>query len=175
MKKLIRLLFGIVILFAISSCTDNKHAKNYNTVVDKGGSVFIIQGLEAGLAEIKAAKLAEVNSKNPRIINFAKMMIADHTQTGDELEKIGINKGITEGDTINAEHQKLIDNISTKKGADFDKAYIQMMVTDHESVIKLFAGAAGNKSADIQNFAKKTLPALKMHLDSANAICAALK
>ncbi len=177
MKKLLSLLTGVVIIFTISSCLDNKRAKNYNnnTVVDEAASSFIKQGLEAGLAEIKAAKIAETNSKNPRIISFAKMMITDHTQAGDELEKIGINKRVTEGDTINAAHQKLIANIATKTGADFDRAYIQMMVTDHQSAIKLFIEATADKSIDIQNFAKKTLPALKMHLDSADAICASLK
>ncbi len=92
MKKLICLLSGVMISVAISACNNNsKHPNNYNynndTLIDENGSSFIKQGLEAGLTEIKAAKIAEINSKNPRIIGFAKMMVADHTLAGDELEK----------------------------------------------------------------------------------------
>lgn len=177
MKKLTAILLGIMILFTVSSCMDNKQAKNYNDdkTLDESGTSFIKQGLEAGLAEIQAAKIAETNSKNPRIISFAKMMITDHTKAGDELEKIGINKRVAEGDTINAGHQKMIAAISAKSGTAFDKLYMQMMVNDHQSAVKLFTEASNNKNEDIQAFAKKTLPTLKMHLDSANAISQSLK
>jgi len=177
MKNITCLFTGIAILFAVTACTDNKRAKNYNnnTEVDEAGESFIKQGLEAGLTEINASKVAETNSKNPRVISFAKMMVTDHTQAGDELEKIGINKRVAEGDTVNAEHKQQITAISAKKGAGFDKAYMQMMVTDHQNAVKLFTNAASDKNTDIKNFAKKTLPALKMHLDSANAIYSSLK
>lgn len=177
MKKSIIFFAGMMILFMASSCLDNKHAKNYNDneMVDESGADFIKQGLEAGLAEIRAAKIAEINSGNPRVISFAKMMINDHTKAGDELEKISIIKRVSEGDTVNTDHQKMITVISAKKGAAFDKLYMQMMVNDHQNVVKLFTTATSDRNADIQNFAKKILPILKMHLDSANAICASLK
>jgi putative membrane protein len=175
MKNLVYLLLGAMMLFTISSCLDNKHGKNYNATIDDEGSTFIRKGLEAGLTEIKASKIAETNSKNSRIISFAKMMIADHGEAGDELEKIAIKKRVTGGDSVSTEHQKNIDDIATKSGAAFDRAYIQMMVNDHQEAVKLFTGATIDRTADIQNFAKKVLPTLKMHLDSANAICASLK
>lgn len=177
MKKSTIFFTGMMILFMASSCLDNKHAKNYNDneIVDESGSDFIKQGLEAGLAEIKAAKVAEINSGTPRVINFAKMMITDHIKAGDELEKISITKRVSEGDTVNTDHQKMIAAISAKKGAAFDKLYMQMMVNDHQNAVKLFTTAINNKNTDIQAFAKRTLPILKMHLDSANAICASLK
>lgn len=177
MKKLTATLLGVMILYTVSSCMDDKHAKNYNDdkTLDESGASFIKQGLEAGLTEIQAAKIAETNSKNPRVISFAKMMITDHTKAGDELEKIGINKRVAEGDTINTGHQKMIADISKKSGAAFDKQYIQMMVNDHQNAVKLFTEASNNKNEQVQTFAKKTLPVLKMHLDSANAICTSLK
>ncbi|HTH82415.1 MAG TPA: DUF4142 domain-containing protein [Mucilaginibacter sp.] len=178
MKKLIYPLLGVILVCVITSCEDNKRAKNYNNytaAIDEQGKVFIEKGLEAGLAEIKASKLAMTNSKNPRVINFAKMMISDHTKSGDELEKIGISKRVAEGDTVSAAHQQIIKSLSSKLGVIFDGAYMQMMVNDHEDAIKLFNGAAQNNNTAIQNFAKKTLPTLKMHLDSAKAISASLK
>lgn len=177
MKNLICMLLAMVTLFVLPSCQDNRKARNYNskTLVDGGGITFIKSGIEGGLTEIKAAKIAETNSKNPDIINFAKMMIADHTKAGDELKKIESDKYVTGGDTVSGDHQKMIAQLATKTGTDFDRLYIQTMVLDHEAAVRLFTEATNDKSATIKNFAAKTLPTLKMHLNSAKDICARLK
>ncbi|MDP9046848.1 MAG: DUF4142 domain-containing protein, partial [Bacteroidota bacterium] len=112
---------------------------------------------------------------NQRVVALAKMMIDDHTKAGEELKKIETGKLVENKDTINADHQKLIRDISAKTGRAFDRAYIEMMVADHEQATKLFAGATQNNAAAIKDFASKTLPVIQMHLDSAKAIQASLK
>ena len=84
-------------------------------------------------------------------------------------------KLVLETDSISGDHQKMISDLSKEQGAAFDKAYMQMMVTDHEKTIKLFTDASQNTDIEVRNFAAKTLPTIKMHLDSANAILSALK
>jgi len=177
MKKLIHLVLGGIVLFAVSSCQDNRHAKNYNdkTLADDGGLYFIKGGLEGGLTEIKASQLAKKNSTNPRIISFASMMINDHTKAGTELKNIEAAKMVDAHDTISMEHQQKIAALAAQSGAAFDKAYIEMMIADHEKAIELFTEATNNTSNLIQNFSRKTLPVIQMHLDSAKAIRAALK
>lgn len=178
MNKLIYVLMGIIILLSAVACRQNtRQGKNYNheTGVDQQGLSFIAAAIAGGNTEIKASGLALTNSSNQHIIGFAKMMIEDHTHAGDELKTLASSKSVTLTDTISKLHEQLIGNISTKKGGAFDKAYIQMMVNDHEQAVKLFKSATTNDSEDIQQFAKKTLPTLQMHLDSANKICVVLK
>lgn len=175
MKRSISFLFAGMILFIVSSCGENRRPQNYNLIPDSGSISFIHSGLEAGQAEIKASEIAAITSKDPHIIGFAKMMISDHSATGDELQNIAINNKVTGGDSVNVDHQKAINNLKTLSGSAFDKAYIQMMVTDHQNAIELFTKAKNDKLETIQNFVQKALPTLKMHLDSANAICAKLK
>jgi putative membrane protein len=103
------------------------------------------------------------------------MMITDHTEAGDELEKIAIKQRVTASDSVSTEHQNKIMALSSKLGLEFDGPYMHMMVNDHEDAVKLFTAATQNKNPDIQNFAKKVLPTLQMHLDSAKAIVASLK
>jgi len=174
MRKVIYFLPGVV-LFVVASCTNDKPAKNYNQLVDEGTSSFIKQGLEAGQTEIKASKVAETNSKNPRVISFAKMMIADHSEVGDELEKIAINNRVRGEDSVSTAHQQNIADLANLSGNKFDKAYMQMMVTDQQDAVKLFTEASKNQNEDILKFAKKTLPVLQTHLDSANVISSSLK
>jgi putative membrane protein len=175
MKRSACFLFGAMLLLMIASCGEKRRPQNYNLIPDSASISFIHSGLEAGQAEIKASEIASINSKDQHIIGFAKMMIADHSKAVDELENIAINNKVTGGDSINVTHQKAINNLKTLSGSAFDKAYIQMMVTDHQKAIDLFTKARTDKLETIQNFAQKNLPRLNMHLDSANAICAVLK
>ncbi len=162
-------------LFFAEACQD-KHAKNYNNSdVDTSGVLFIKNGIEGGLTEIKASGLAITNSNNQRVIGFAKMMIDDHTKAGDELKKIESDKKVDTTDTISAVHQQVINDLSKKSGAAFDKAYMQMMVADHTGAVKLFTNASHNTDSEISKFASETLPTIQMHLDSANAILLSLR
>jgi putative membrane protein len=176
MKNLTYLVFGLIILVFIQACQD-RHGKNFNKTarVNQDELVFIKSGIEGGLTEIKASGLAITNSNNQRVIGLAKMMIEDHTKSGDGLKKIEHNKQVEEIDTISGDHQKEINELSKKSGGSFDKAYINMMVADHMDAVKLFTNASESTDTEISKFAAETLPALKMHLDSANAILATFK
>lgn len=177
MKKVLYFLATILLICSAYSCQDPRKAKNYNyqTSADDEGINFIKKGIEGGLVEVKLASLAKMRSSNPRVINFANMMIADHTKIGKELKEIESDKLIYERDSISIEKQEMINELTSKTGPEFDKAYIGMMVSDHMEDIELFKSVSNNTSATIQKMAEKTLPTLQMHLDSAKAINAGLK
>ncbi|WP_295769122.1 DUF4142 domain-containing protein [uncultured Mucilaginibacter sp.] len=166
--------------FAISatSCNDNKKARNYNqkTTVDDQGINFIKEAHMGGLMEIKFATVAQSKAQNPRVLNFAKMLIADHTTALNELNELADDKDVPKQDTtLLPDQQKMIDSVAKLSGAAFDKAYMQMMVTDHGKDIELYKEATGNKIVKVRKYAEKTLPVLTTHLDSAKAISASLK
>lgn len=177
MKKLIYTALGFAFLLSIQSCLDEGKGKymNEKTLVDDGGIALIHGGLEGGMTEIKASTLAEKNSTNPQVLDLAKMIIADHTAADSTLLWMEHDKLMTEKDTISGEHQELIDSLSTKTGAAFDKAYIAMMIKDHEEAIDLFTEQSDDKNQTIQDFARATLPKLKGHLDKAKEIAASIK
>lgn len=177
MKKLCYFLSVAMLTFTVSSCIDIRHAKNYNdkTLTDDEGLAFIKGGIEGGRTEIKASELAKKNSTNSRVVGFANMMISDHTPVINQLKDIQSAKLVDVNPGITLDHQTKIDSLAKKTGADFDKAYMQMMVADHRVAVKLFTEASKNQNEDILKFAKKTLPVLQTHLDSANAVSASLK
>ncbi|CAN5271851.1 hypothetical protein BH09BAC6_BH09BAC6_05880 [soil metagenome] len=177
MNKLIYVVMGIVILLSAMSCRNNKQGKNYNaeTWLDQQGLSFINAVNDGSITEVKASALALTKSGDQQIVRFAKMIVDDHFVTGDELKKITANKNVIGKDSISKEHLQMLAQLTTKKGKAFDKAYIQMMVIDHEKSVQLFKEASTNTSQDIQNFIQKNLPTVQTHLDSANKICSALK
>ncbi|GAB2980089.1 DUF4142 domain-containing protein [Mucilaginibacter puniceus] len=177
MRKLLFSVLSILLVLVSSSCHDQRRAKNYNdkTLADDAAIHFIKNGIEGSLVEIKASEIAKKTSSNPQIIDFANMMITHHTETVNELKKIQADKMVSSRDIINTEHENALNMLSSKSGVEFDKGYMEMMITDHEKAIELFKGVGNNTSGTIQDFAAKTLPTLQEHLDSAKAINASLK
>jgi len=156
--------------------TSNNAAATGGIAVDKDDAKFVTTAANDGMAEVAAGKMAQDKATNPRVKSFASMMVMDHTKAGDELAAIAKSKNITLPAAPDADAQKKADELSKKTGKAFDKAYVDAMVDGHENAVKLFTDASGNcKDSTLKAFATKTLPTLKMHLDSIKAIKKSMK
>ncbi|MBK0381046.1 DUF4142 domain-containing protein [Mucilaginibacter segetis] len=178
MKKIICIALTLSVLFSVEACHNNsRQAKNYNnkTSVDGEGLTFLKNGLEGSYAEIKLSQLAEQNSQNSEVLDFAKMMITDHSDIVNDMEQLAKKENVITSDSLTLAHQQMIDQLKNKTGADFDKTYMQTMVTDHEKAVKLYESATTDKNHNIQDFALKILPKIKEHLTQANDLCTDLK
>jgi putative membrane protein len=176
MKKLIYPVLGLAIAFSVQSC-DNWKAKylDEKSLVDEPGMEFLQGSMEGGMTEIAASKLAVANSTNQDVVSFAKMMIEDHSKADSAIKAIKFDQLVTSKDSISGEHKVILDSLATKKGADFDKAYMAMMVKDHEGAVDLFIDGSTDKNIPIHYFAEKTLPTVKEHLEKAEELEKTLK
>lgn len=188
MKKSIylALIAGITVLGpACSGPKDNKNsADSANTAkadtakkdssivaVDEQDAKFAVAAANGGMAEVELGQLAQQKAANARVKDFGGMMVSDHSKANVELKALAKSKGITLPVAIDAEEQKVKDELSAKSGADFDKAYVSNMIDDHKKDIGEFEEASKNcKDTDLKAFAVKTLPTLKMHLDAIQKI-----
>jgi len=150
--------------------------KDSLATVDKDDAKFAVAAANGGMAEVELGKLAQEKAANPKVKDFGAMMVSDHSKANDEMKALAQSKGITLPSTIDADEQKVKDDLSAKSGADFDKAYVSNMIDDHKKDIKEFEDASKNcKDADLKAFASKTLPTLKMHLDAIQKIHDSMK
>ena len=140
------------------------------TPVNDDVAKFAVKVANAGMTEVELGKMAqEKGSKSVK--EYGAMMVKDHTKAGNELKSLATEKNITLPSAVSDEMRKHIDDLSKKSGKDFDKDYINMMVSDHKDVIDGFEDMAKNsKDAAFKNFAVKTLPTLYKHLGAAKAI-----
>ena len=144
--------------------------------VDKDDAKFATEAANGGMAEVALGKLAQQKSTNAEIKNFAAMMVTDHGKVNDELMALAKTKKITLPATVDADHQKKMDDLSKMNGKDFDKAYVDAMVDGHKKTLDLMQNGAKNcKDADLKAFAAKTAPAVQMHLDAINKIKDSMK
>ena len=175
MKQLACVVLILTVFVSIYACNQDRRGRNYNNVVDAEVQNFVTKGIESGNAELQLSQLALKASKNKAITDFASTMIKEHTKAGNELKKIAKEQSASIPDTLTKVHTQVISVLGKKTGAGFDKDYIQVMVQDHEANIALYKTVTGNSNKKITDFAAKTLPKLKEHLDHANEICAGLK
>jgi len=136
--------------------------------VSKGDQDFAVNTANAGMTEIQAGQMAEQKGVAKDVKDYGAMMVKDHTAAADKLKSIAASKNITLPSTVSSDMQKDLDDLNKKEGKDFDKAYIDMMISDHKKVISAFEDESKNGSdTDIRGFADSTLHVLRHHLDEA--------
>jgi putative membrane protein len=139
--------------------------------VEKADADFVVDVANGNMIEVQLGALAETKAVNDRVKTFAKMMVKDHMKISKDLQKIATAKNVTLPQALSDEAKKDIDRLSKKDKKNFDRTYMNMMVADHKQDVAKFEKAAKDcKDPDLKNFIMQTLPALRKHLESANAI-----
>ena len=131
-------------------------------------AAFVTQAGQDGLAEVQLGKVAQQNASSAAVKEFAQRMVTDHSKAGDELAGIAKKVGITPPKEPSEKQQAELKKLSALKGEKFDAEYAQLMVRDHESAVALFQKQSKNgETAELKEFATKTLPTLEEHLKMA--------
>jgi putative membrane protein len=137
---------------------------------------FVKEAASGGMMEVELGSYAQQNASNERVKNFGSMMVRDHGKANEELKSVISAKNIQVPSSMEDNHMKKVNDLKQKTGAEFDLEYMKEMVDDHEKDVEKFSKQSEDgKDPEIQSFASKTLPILRMHLDSARAIHDALK
>lgn len=149
---------------------DTATNQGMNTV-NPASTSFMVEAANGGMAEVKMGELAQQKASSADVKDFGALMVKDHTAVNEIAKSLAGQKNITLPATVGDDEQKMIDNLSQKSGKDFDKAYVDMMVDDHEKDVSGFEKASSDlKDTDIRAFAATTLPTLKTHLEKIRAI-----
>jgi len=113
----------------------------------EGNSHFVANAASGGMV---------VRGNSPDVKNFGRRLVADHSDAGAKLQAVA-----------RSSYNKL-RNLS---GADFDRAYADAMVKDHEQDIAAFEREAkSGKDPGVRQFAQDTLPTLREHPKLAQAM-----
>lgn len=139
--------------------------------VDTGDAAFAGKVAAGGMTEIALSKAAAQQATNQRIKDFANMMVTDHSAAGEKLSSIAKTKGIALPPGPDSTQQNMINDITKKTGKDFDKAYVNQMVKDHEATLDLLKkGQTTLKDTSLKSFVNNTIPVVQKHLDAIKAI-----
>ena len=137
---------------------------------------FVSKAGAGGIMEVAMGKLAQSNGGSNDVKEYGKMLEKDHGEAGDKLKSLAAAEGISFPTTMTDEQSQHMAHLQSLTGADFDKAFIPMMIDDHTKDIAEFKkAAAGNENEKVKSFATTTLPTLETHLSKAKSIKSKMK
>jgi putative membrane protein len=130
---------------------------------------FVKEVAISDMFEIQASKLAQDKGNAPEK-TFASQMVTDHTKTSSDLKGL-VSSGKVKAEVpvaLDSSHQSKLDKLKSESGKDFSSDFDSIQVSAHKDAVSLFERyAKGGENADLKDWADKTLPALKHHLEMA--------
>jgi putative membrane protein len=137
---------------------------------------FLVEAASGGLMEVELGKLAAANAASPEVKKFGAQMVTDHTKANEELKALAASKNVTIPAAPGEDHMKHINDLREKKGADFDKAYMSLMVDDHQEDVNKYEEQGNNgNDAEIKAFAAGKVATLKKHHEMSKTLNDKLK
>jgi putative membrane protein len=138
--------------------------------------------LAANKAEISAGKHAQKAAKKKEVQDFAKGMVKDHSQASKDVKALATKHKIKEQgspvkDQLEAAAKDSDRKWKDKKGAEFDKAYMDEQVTMHQTVLnsidtELLPNA---KNEELKTLLTQVRGTVSAHLDHAKQIQSAVR
>lgn len=171
-------------LFGMSSCNQEKgaveEAQETNEQVAEDTEMedemteqsdFMTKAASGGMMEVELGKMAQQKGQMKEVKDFGAMMVTDHQKVNDELRQHASRLNITLPDSMGEDHMDHVNELKEKTGAEFDKAYMDLMVSDHEEDVSAFEDAANNlQDAELKTFASNTLTKLREHHERAKQV-----
>jgi putative membrane protein len=135
-----------VAALALAALTMSGVAQAPQDSTKSADKTFIKDSSEGSLAEVNFAKLALDKSKDPNVRKFAEKMIHDHEMLLAQMKPFVVKYDVKVSGTPIMDHATY-EELKMKSGTDFDRAYVEAMVKDHNDDLKKFIDEE-NSTAD---------------------------
>jgi putative membrane protein len=129
---------------------------------------------ESGLAEVNDATLATQSATDPKLKDFAAMMIKDHSAANEKLATLAGTKDITLPKSASVTEMATHAKLKVESGETFDKAYIKDQMSAHRAAIRVLRKEIDTgQDADAKAFAQSVLPTVEGHLKAIDKLAEA--
>ena len=147
-----------------------------SSALEPSDKEFVTKAGGGGLAEVQMGNLALQKASSAEVKSFAQRMVTDHSKANEELQQLATAKGVALPTDLDPDPKAALDHLSSLNNAEFDKAYMQHMVEDHQKDVAEFEKASTSAyDSDLKAWAAKTLPTLKEHLQLAQSVSSKLR
>lgn len=179
MKKAIKILAGIGFLLFCPFGNSSLYAQETIQLSDPEVASVAVT---ANQIDVTYGELALKKSDNADIRQFAQTMVNDHNAIIKQAAALAKKLGVTPKD--NALTQQLLDGkektlkmLKSKKGAAFNKAYIDNEVAYHKAVISAVKDVLipQTQNAELKAFLQSAVPLLQGHLEHAEMVQSKMK
>lgn len=126
------------------------------------------------LFEETSSQVVLKDAKNPKVREFANMMISDHKKSTADVVAAAKSDGMMPGaPKLMPAQAKMIAELKTAKSADRERLYLKQQVTAHEQALDLHSTFAkdGDRST-LKGAAAKIVPVVETHLSEVKSLAA---
>ena len=134
------------------------------------GEPFLVTAAQGDATEVKMGALAHSHGSSPKVLDFGETLIRDHGAHLTKVKALAKTEGVALPAGISDAQKADYAKLAPLMGGDFDKAFKEHMVMDHEKDIAAYQAAANGDNPRLAAFAKETLPTLEAHLAAAKAL-----
>jgi putative membrane protein len=180
MKKIIVYLMSSAMLtVGVIACHSNdstqaakdQNEQKFDSTDLKKDATFAVNIADANMLEIKLGELAESYATTAAVKDLGKMIVDDHTKSGEALKGIAMKNDISLPDSLSDKSTIKYNEFAAKRGMDFDKSFTKEMIDAHKDAIDAFQKEAdkGNNS-ELKDWASGTIPTLQHHLEMSDSV-----
>ncbi len=183
--KYLALAFAAVFSLSLMSSCSNDNSSSRNKMTDQDSkenaedhndakfsqnaekdAQFLVEAADISLKEIEVAKLASTKGNMKEVRDLGAAIQHDHQMAYDEITGLARKKNISVPTVMSDSYKRDYNDLSDKRGNEFDKDLCDAMVSEHKTAIDKFEKASKESTdPDIQAWASNQLPSLRMHLD----------
>lgn len=126
---------------------------------------FAQEASQGNSAEIDLAQLAEKRASSLDVKDFARKLESDHRAAEQKLQQMGAKSNLSLAATLDPSSQSSKDQLSRMSGSQFDQAFIQHQIEDHQKDIQTFQKESQEgQNPELKSYAATLLPQLQDHL-----------
>lgn len=132
---------------------------------ESADAAFYKEAAAGGMAEVELGKVAQSKGSSEGVRSFGAQMVTDHTAANMKLKAAAAKSDVKLPTDTDAAHKATKKKLEGLSGAEFDTAYIQSQVMDHQKTVALLEREiASGTDANAKTWAQESLPVVKMHL-----------
>jgi len=154
---------------------------------------FVLQAALSNMTEIQLGHMAAKKAQDAGVKKFAQTMVDDHLKAQQQLANAAYGAGIKWPTQLDDRHRQIQQRLSSASTEQFDRDYMKAMVEGHRDMEKMLAARASNGgaglrtpssgaektdepslAAKVDEWAAKTLPDVRAHLEQAELVYGAL-
>ena len=132
---------------------------------------FLTIAAEEQQVAIALGQLAAQRAKNDRVKEFGSKMVEDHKKVRREAEEWASKHQVPLAAKLTPEDKQKVDDLSQLSGHEFDRAYMNFALQNHETTLEQFHQHLETmRYPDLREWFTSMLPVLKAHRDQAKLV-----
>ncbi len=137
----------------------------------QGDGGWISEAAAMGATEVALAALAERRAMSAEVKALAAELRRDHATANDQLRAMAQRKRWAFPQSMDAIHAQALQALDRSQTAEFDRAYVDAMVSSHQKALNSYQMAAASAGdAQLKACAAAQIPTLERHLEHAKRL-----